>query len=95
MEHNGHELETDRFLTRRVRDVRVLRCIRCGLMARVGMRSVGPLEAKVASLGLPPCPGVRPVVEPSEVPSEARSGVPMVIPSGGIFFVGFRYGEDE
>lgn len=95
MEHNGHELETDSFRTRRIRDVRILRCTRCGLTARVGMRSKGPLEAKVASLGLGPCPGVRPEVEPSEAPSEAPRGVPLEVPSGGLFHVPYSYGDDE
>jgi len=95
VKHNGHELETDGFRTRRYRDVRVMRCSRCGTLVKLGMRSRTPLVDQVASLGLSPCPGVRPVVEPSEAPSEARSGVPVEIPSGAIFQEPYRYGEDE
>jgi hypothetical protein len=96
MEHNGHELEVDRFRTRRYRDVWVLACSRCGLVTRVGMRERAPMAEKVARLGLDPCPGKprelpeRP--EPVRGPRVAEGLEPMEIAPARIFGLDYRYG---
>lgn len=98
MEHNGHELEVDRFRTRRYRDVWVLKCSRCGLTARVGMRSRAPMAEKVAGLGLAPCAGKRPELpeRPTPVRGPRREGLePMTTPPARIFGLDYRYGDDD
>jgi hypothetical protein len=101
--NNGHELEVDRHATRRYRDVWVLRCGRCGLTARVGMRERASMAEKIARLQLDPCPGKRP--EPPErleprghAHCELIERKPLEIPSGGIFYEEFPFtlpGEGE
>ena len=54
-EVNGHAFETDPRRTARLRDVRVLRCTRCGETARVSMRSREPIEILLGDLNLHPC----------------------------------------
>lgn len=52
-----HVWVTDRQRTVRFRDVRILRCTLCQKTARVCMRSMRPLDDKIADLKLPPCEG--------------------------------------
>ncbi len=56
VEYKNHLLEVDRRLTRRYRDVYVLKCSRCMKTVKVGMREQAPLSEKVARLSLDPCP---------------------------------------
>jgi hypothetical protein len=101
--NNGHELEVDHHATRRYRDVWVLRCSRCGLTARVGMREAALMAEKVARLDLRPCPGKRPESpEPrgprGHVHCELIERKPLEVPSGGIFYEEFPFtlpGERE
>ena len=97
MEHNGHELEVDSFRTRRYRDVWVLRCSRCGTIARVGMRSRRPMAEKVAALNLDPCPGKPPELpkRPTPVPRQREGLEPMVIPPARIFQLDYTYGQPD
>lgn len=54
----GHAFEVDRNASRRIRDVRIYRCTRCRRSARIGMRSLAPLEESFEALKLKACEGV-------------------------------------
>jgi len=97
MEHNGHELEVDSWMTRRYRDVWVMRCSRCNETFRVGMRSNRPMAEKLAAMGLGQCPGKPPELPERPAPvARSREGLEaMAIPSAGIFQVPYRYGDDD